>query len=95
MSRNIDLLKLAGAALADGRDPFDHGFLVEHEVTLDEVYDLSDLMAIGARIVAWGLEHPEQAVAALNGAQLQGAYEALRGGLDKYLSERQQTAVVR
>jgi hypothetical protein len=86
MSRHTDLLKTAADALSDGRDPFAADFLVEHEVTLDEVYDLSDLMAVGARLVAWGLEHPEQAVAALNGARLQGAYEALRGGLDKYLA---------
>jgi hypothetical protein len=85
MSRYTDLLKTAADALSDGHDPFAHDFLIDNEVTLDEVYDLSDLMAIGARIVAWGLEHPEQAVAALNGARLQGAYEALRGGLDKYL----------
>ena len=69
MSRQVELLKKAEAALA-------------------EVYTLSELMAIGARIVAWGLEHPEQAVAALNGAQLQGAYEALRAGLDKHLTAR-------
>jgi hypothetical protein len=80
------LLTAAADALSDGRDPFDHHFLVENEVTLDEVYDLSELVAIGARIVAWGLEHPEQAVAALNGAQLQGAYEALRTGLDKVVA---------
>ena len=88
MSRHTDLLKKAGDALADGRDPFATDFLVENEVTLDEVYSLSELMAIGTRIVAWGLEHPEQAVAALNGAQLQGAYEALRAGLAKVTVRR-------
>jgi hypothetical protein len=88
MSRDTDLLRAAADALSDGRDPFDRSFLVENQVTLDEVCDLGDLMALGARIVAWGLEHPEQAVAALNGAHLQGTYEALRVGLDKYLGQQ-------
>lgn len=80
--RSTTLLRAAADALDDGRDPFDAAFLVLHEVTLDEVYSLGELMAVGARLVAWGLEHPEQAVAALNGARLQGAYEQLRAHLD-------------
>lgn len=73
MTRIEKLLTAAADALADGRDPFEHSFLVEHEVTLDEVYTLSELIAVGTRLIAWGLQHPEQAIAAFNGARLQGA----------------------
>jgi len=49
VSRNRDLLELAAAALEDGRSPFDRSFLVEHEVTIDEVSDLADSVAAGIR----------------------------------------------
>ena len=39
------LLEKAGEAFSDGRSPFDHSFLVEHNVTLTEAYDLSKSIA--------------------------------------------------
>jgi len=49
--RQTELLDLAAQALERGEDPFATGFLQEHQVTLDECYDISDLLAVGARMV--------------------------------------------
>lgn len=49
MSRARDLLRLAAEALEDGRDPLSQAFLVEHQVTLDECYNLADAMAAAIR----------------------------------------------
>lgn len=51
MTRRMDLLRLAAVALNDMRDPFDHSFLVEHAVTLNECGDLADDLAAGARLL--------------------------------------------
>lgn len=51
MGRLDDLLEAAAVALDDGRNPLDEHFLVEHEVTLDECYDLAGMLALGARMV--------------------------------------------
>ncbi|MEM9609961.1 MAG: hypothetical protein AAGA99_21250 [Actinomycetota bacterium] len=51
MSRQRDLLRLAVEALRDGESPFHESFLIKHEVTLDEVYDLADFMASSIEIV--------------------------------------------
>lgn len=51
MARLDDLLNLAAAAMEDGRDPFHEAFLIEHEVTLDEVFSLSEMLAVGARLL--------------------------------------------
>ena len=45
------LLEEAADALEDGRDPFADGFLIEHSVTLDECYSLSDLLSASARMM--------------------------------------------
>jgi hypothetical protein len=52
MSRARDLLRLAAEALEDGRDPLSQAFLVEHQVTLDECYNLADAMAAAIRFAA-------------------------------------------
>ncbi len=51
MSRSFDLLYRAANALEDGIDPFESSWLSENEVTLDEAYDLSDQLALGARML--------------------------------------------
>jgi hypothetical protein len=48
------LLRAAADALDDGQIPLMNPFLSEHEVTLDQCMSL----AIGARIVAAGIENP-------------------------------------
>ena len=53
-----DLLRAAADALDDGTDPFTPGWLGEHNVTLDQCYSLAAQLAIGARIVAAGIENP-------------------------------------
>ena len=50
-TRADELIELAAQAMERGESPFDRSFLVEHRVTLDEVYDLSDALAIGARML--------------------------------------------
>jgi hypothetical protein len=50
--------------------PFDGSFLVEHDVTSGECMDLAGSLAIGARLYAWALENPKQAVAAAEGASI-------------------------
>lgn len=49
--RSITLLKLAAEAMEDGRDPFNTSFLVEHVVTADEMFTLSDQVALGTRVL--------------------------------------------
>jgi hypothetical protein len=52
------LLRAAASALDDGRNPLANPFLSEHEVTLDQCFSLAEQLAIGARIVAAGIEDP-------------------------------------
>jgi hypothetical protein len=68
VSRQSDLLKAAADALEDGRSPLEGAFLGENEVTLDELFDLADWLAIGARLTAWAIENPRLAGAAASGA---------------------------
>jgi hypothetical protein len=58
MTRRTELLTAAADALDEGQDPLVPPFLGEHEVTLDECYSLAQQLAIGARLVAYGLENP-------------------------------------
>lgn len=51
MTRSADLLELAADALDDGRDPFSTAFLADNGVTFDEAATLSELLALGARVV--------------------------------------------
>lgn len=48
--RAESLVLAAADAMDDGRDPFDHHFLAEHDVTLSEAHDLSEALALGARL---------------------------------------------
>lgn len=75
--RTQRLLLAAAGALEDGRDPFEGPFLAQHSVTYDECMGLSDHLALGARIVAWALEHPREAASALDGAQFASASRRL------------------
>jgi hypothetical protein len=52
------MLRLAADALDDGRDPLTNPFLADNDVTLDQCYALAEQLAIGARIVAAGIENP-------------------------------------
>jgi hypothetical protein len=65
--RSAELLLAAAEALEDNSDPFTGAFLGEHEVTFDECMSLAQQLAIGARIMAHGIEHPrsEQGTAML------------------------------
>lgn len=58
-TRESELLRLAAEAMDDGRSPFDSGFLIEHGVTLDEVYDLSETIARATRIYLALRKRPE------------------------------------
>ena len=49
-SRMGELLLAAADALDDGRDPFEHSFLVEHEVTYDECGNMAEQVAFAIRI---------------------------------------------
>lgn len=44
--RSKELLRKMAEALQDGRDPFTQEWLSEHEVTLDECFNLSDVVAL-------------------------------------------------
>lgn len=71
MSRQTDLLRKAADTLDDGRDPLSTPFLDENTVTLHECYGMADLMAVGARVVAWALDNPRIASAAFNGMKME------------------------
>ena len=58
MSRATDLLRAAALTLDTGEDPFTAAFLGENEVTLEEAIRLTHQLAIGARMVAHGLDKP-------------------------------------
>lgn len=60
MSRNLELMEMAALALENGQDPLDHGFLAEHNVTLDECYNLADAMAAGLRFILIGYGQREE-----------------------------------
>jgi hypothetical protein len=57
-TRRTQLLTAAAAALEDGQIPLMNPFLSEYEVTADECFSLAEQLAIGARVVAYGLENP-------------------------------------
>lgn len=81
MSRTVELLEKAADALDDGRDPFALPFLAENDVTYDEHLDLAGMLAVGARLLAYGIGHPKVAAGAVNGAGAIVAYEALNAAL--------------
>jgi hypothetical protein len=61
----VALLRAAADALEEGTDPFSTAFLTEHGVTFEQASSLADQLAIGARIMARGIEkpHSEQGMA--------------------------------
>jgi hypothetical protein len=58
MRRSAELLLAAADALDDHTSPFCDEFLTKHEVTFDQCMSLSEQLAIGARIMAHGVENP-------------------------------------
>lgn len=58
MASSTELLRLAAEALDRGEDPFGTGFLAENDVTSEQCTALCRQLAIGARIVAEGIERP-------------------------------------
>ncbi len=50
-ARQCELLTAAAQALRDGRAAPDEALLIEHGVTLDEAYNLSDHLALGAEML--------------------------------------------
>ena len=71
MSRMTDLLRGASEALKDGRDPLAQPFLSDNDVTLEECYDLAELLAAGAGLVAWVMDNPKIAAGAFRGAKME------------------------
>lgn len=59
-NRRADLLRSAVVSLQNGEDPFGGGFLREHNVSLDECYDLADALALGGQVVL-AMMDPERA----------------------------------
>jgi len=62
VKRSRELLKIACDSLESGNDPFDHSFLTENDVTLDECYGLSDSLAVAGRMYLYMLENAPKAV---------------------------------
>ena len=58
MTSSAELLRRAAAALDDGQIPLVNPFLSDNDVTLDQCFSLAEQLAIGARIVAAGIENP-------------------------------------
>jgi hypothetical protein len=85
MNRMAQLLDAAADALDDYRDPFHESFLAQHHVVGDEVLELSTLMAMGTRIMAFALSHPAAAGAALDGATASVVGDAVMEKLDRML----------
>jgi hypothetical protein len=55
---SAELLRKAAEALEDGRIPLMNPWLAENDVTLDQCVALAEQLAIGARIVAAGIDDP-------------------------------------
>ena len=53
-----ELLRKAAAALERGESPLTTPFLGDNDVSLDQCFTLAEQLAIGARIVAAGIERP-------------------------------------
>jgi hypothetical protein len=83
MSRSTELLKAAAEALESGEDPFGFSFLSEHDVESGECLDLADSLALGARLMAWAMDNPKQAVVAVQGASNWMSMDAITRALSK------------
>ena len=78
MSRQSELLRKAADALDDGQIPLMNPFLADNEVTFDECMDMAELLAEGARLIAWAMENPKMVSAALGGMRMEGILTLLR-----------------
>lgn len=58
MASTAGLLRKASEALERAEDPFSGEFLRDNDVTFDQCMTLSQMMALGARVVAKALEQP-------------------------------------
>jgi hypothetical protein len=67
LRKSAELLLAAADELDDFSSPFNDEWLTKHEVTFDQCMSLSQQLAIGARIMAHGIENPtsEQGIAML------------------------------
>lgn len=54
---SASLLRKAAEALDAGEDPFGGTWLRDNDVSFDQCLSLAELLAIGARIVAHGIEN--------------------------------------
>jgi len=61
MASTTELLRLTANGLDRGETPLNETFLSEHQVTLDQAMTLAEQLAIGARIVAYAMDHPQSA----------------------------------
>jgi hypothetical protein len=55
---SAELLRKAADALDDGQIPLMNPFLADNGVTADQCFSLAEQLAIGARIVAAGIDDP-------------------------------------
>ena len=58
MASSAELLRRAADALDDGQIPLVNPFLSDNDVTLDQCMALAEHLALGARIVAAGINNP-------------------------------------
>ena len=73
-----DLLLDAADALDDGQIPLMNPFLSVHDVTFDECVDLADLLSAGAQVMAWAIDNPQLARAAIQGAHMESVARLLK-----------------
>lgn len=68
LRKSAELLLAAADELDNYTSPFCDEFLTKHEVTFDQCMSLSQQLAIGARILARGIESPtsDEGIAMLN-----------------------------
>jgi hypothetical protein len=78
MSRTTELLRKAADALDDGQIPLMNPFLADNDVTFDECMDLADLLGAGAQLMAWLIDNPQLARAAIQGAHMEAVARLLK-----------------
>lgn len=90
--RMAELLNAAADVLDNGEHPFCDEFLSEREVTLDECFDMAELMACGARVIAWAVASPRDAAAFLASGSAGMALSAITEALGKIqvISQREE-----
>lgn len=81
--RQSELLRAAADGLDKGEHPFCDSFLGEHEVTLDECFEMAEMMAAGARVIAWAIDSPRDAAVFLSSGSAGMAMNAVTKALAK------------